>query len=157
MGFSRQEWSGLPFPPSGNFPGPGILRLLRWQADSLPPAAFWLSSISLGTPREVRSSHRGKARSACISLHVFFPSLKDTIPFWFCLFLTVLQSFHVIGLRTSLVVRWLRRHASSAGCMGSIPDQGTRILRVWPKKEVIHLKILFRAYHCGAGLKSLHF
>ena len=40
MGFPRQEyWSGLPFPPPGHFPDPGIelsclLRLL--QADSLP-------------------------------------------------------------------------------------------------------------------------
>ena len=40
--FSRQEyWSGLPFPPPGNLPDPGIepkspaLHLLLWQADSL--------------------------------------------------------------------------------------------------------------------------
>ena len=38
MGFSRQEdWSGLPYPPSGDLPDPGIK---RWspvlQADSLP-------------------------------------------------------------------------------------------------------------------------
>ena len=41
MGFSRQEyWSGLPFPPPGELPNPGInprlLRLLHWQAGSLP-------------------------------------------------------------------------------------------------------------------------
>ena len=38
MGFSRQEyWSGLPFPPPGNLPDPGIEpHLLHWQADSLP-------------------------------------------------------------------------------------------------------------------------
>ena len=36
-GFSRQEyWSGLPFPPLGDLPNPGIkLRSSTWQADSL--------------------------------------------------------------------------------------------------------------------------
>ena len=38
MGFSRQEnWSGLPCPPPGNFPNPGIeARSPAMQADSLP-------------------------------------------------------------------------------------------------------------------------
>ena len=41
MGFSRQEyWSGLPCPPLGDLPDPGIepasLCLLHWQAGSLP-------------------------------------------------------------------------------------------------------------------------
>ena len=41
IGFSRQEyWSGLPFPPPGDFPNLGIepkfLASLHWQADSLP-------------------------------------------------------------------------------------------------------------------------
>ena len=40
MGVSRQEhWSGLPFPPPGDLPDPGIEPasdcLLHWQADSL--------------------------------------------------------------------------------------------------------------------------
>ena len=42
-GFSRQEyWSGLPFPPPGDLPQPGIESaslvhlFLRWQAGSLP-------------------------------------------------------------------------------------------------------------------------
>ena len=39
LGFSRQEyWSGLPCPPPGNLPNPGIelclLRLQHWQAGS---------------------------------------------------------------------------------------------------------------------------
>ena len=43
MGFSRQEyWSGLPCPPPGDLPDPGIepmsLCLLHWQAGSLPLA-----------------------------------------------------------------------------------------------------------------------
>ena len=41
MRFPRQEyWSGLPCPPPGDLPGPGIeptsLCLLHWRADSLP-------------------------------------------------------------------------------------------------------------------------
>ena len=40
MGFPRQEYqSGLPFPTPGDLPDPGIesnLRLLHWQAGSLP-------------------------------------------------------------------------------------------------------------------------
>ena len=41
MEFSRQEyWSGLPCPPLGDLPGPGLnpclLHLLHWQAGSLP-------------------------------------------------------------------------------------------------------------------------
>ena len=38
-GISRQEyWSGLPFPPPGNLPNPGIEpRSPALQADSLPP------------------------------------------------------------------------------------------------------------------------
>ena len=41
VGFSRQEyWSGLPCPPPGDLPDPGIephlLYLMHWQADSLP-------------------------------------------------------------------------------------------------------------------------
>ena len=37
MGFSRQEyWSGLPFPPQGNLPDPGIKsRSLSLKVDSL--------------------------------------------------------------------------------------------------------------------------
>ena len=40
MEFSRQEyWSGLPFPPSGDLPNPGIKPMSPGsQADSLPPS-----------------------------------------------------------------------------------------------------------------------
>ena len=43
MVFSRQQyWSGLPWPPPGDLPDPGIhptsLRLQHWQAGSLPLA-----------------------------------------------------------------------------------------------------------------------
>ena len=38
VGFSRQEyWSGLPLPPQGDLPDPGIEHMSpAWQADSLP-------------------------------------------------------------------------------------------------------------------------
>ena len=35
-GFSRQEWSGLPCPPSGDLPNPGIEPRFPGQAESLP-------------------------------------------------------------------------------------------------------------------------
>ena len=48
MGFSRQEcWSGLPFPPPGDLPQPGIeLCLLHWQADSLPLSHLGIPLVS---------------------------------------------------------------------------------------------------------------
>ena len=51
MGFSRQEyWSGLPCPPLGDLPDPGVesgyLNLLHWQACSLPPVLPGKPSIS---------------------------------------------------------------------------------------------------------------
>ena len=54
VGFSRQAyWSGLPFPPLEDLPTQGSnlnpLRLLRWQADSLPLAPpgkpSWLNML----------------------------------------------------------------------------------------------------------------
>ena len=49
MGFSRQEYrSGVPCRPAGDLPDPEIepapLRLLHWQADSLPtaPPYYWV-------------------------------------------------------------------------------------------------------------------
>ena len=47
MGFSRQEyWSGLPCPPPGDLPDPGMEPVslnvyLHWQAGSLPLAPPW--------------------------------------------------------------------------------------------------------------------
>ena len=54
MGFSRQEyWSGLPFPPAGDLPNPGIKTMTpALQIDSLPakplgkPVRHWLKAIS---------------------------------------------------------------------------------------------------------------
>ena len=48
MGFSRQEyWSGVPFPPPGNLPDPGVEPMSpAWQADffTLEPDSFTLGS-----------------------------------------------------------------------------------------------------------------
>ena len=60
MGFSRQEyWSGLPFPPPGDLPNPGIeptsLHLLHWQAGPLLLA-------NLGSPWD------GRVHSAAFKL-----------------------------------------------------------------------------------------
>ena len=49
MGFSRQEyWSGLPFPPPGDFPDPGIK-----STSPVSPAlagGFFTAFIGLGSP-----------------------------------------------------------------------------------------------------------
>ena len=52
MGFSRQEyWNGLPCPPPGYLPHPGIepclLCLLHWQAGSLPLAKMYIVEIGI--------------------------------------------------------------------------------------------------------------
>ena len=54
MEVSRQEyWIGLPFPPPGDLPNPGInpdlLGLLHWQADSLPLHYLGRPHIIFGT------------------------------------------------------------------------------------------------------------
>ena len=64
VGFSRQEyWSGLPCPPPGDLPGPGInpslLPLLHWQvgSSSLVPAGkllIWMNR-RIPTPFYLRS------------------------------------------------------------------------------------------------------
>ena len=64
VGFSRQEhWSGLPCPPAGDLPNPGIehtsLMSCRWGSLPLtpptPPSALEVWSLSHWTTREVRN------------------------------------------------------------------------------------------------------
>ena len=61
VGFSRQEhWSGLPCPPAGGLPNPGIehtpLTSCRWGSLPLgPPSALKVWSLSQWTAREVRN------------------------------------------------------------------------------------------------------
>ena len=61
MGFSRQEyWSGLPCPPPGDLPKPGIesvsLCLLHWQVGSLPLAPFGSLDLWLKWPESAWSA-----------------------------------------------------------------------------------------------------
>ena len=63
MGIFRQEnWTGLPFPPLGDLPDPGIelylLCLLHWQADSSPAEPLGkplLESTSVQFSRSIMS------------------------------------------------------------------------------------------------------
>ena len=57
-GFSRQEhWSGLPFPPPGDLPNPGIkLTFLMSPAlggEFFTTNATWEAQISFGKPEEL--------------------------------------------------------------------------------------------------------
>ena len=56
MGFSRQEyWSGLPFPPPGYLPNPGIEpRSPALQADSLPTELWGSTGIARKAANEVQ-------------------------------------------------------------------------------------------------------
>ena len=58
MGFSRQEyWNGLPFPPPGDLPDPGIkpasLVAPTLQVDSLPTEPWHLYSMSRGALKHI--------------------------------------------------------------------------------------------------------
>ena len=68
MEFSRQEyWSGLPCPPPGDLPDPGVkpesLSSLYWQAGSLPlvPPGKPFPSAS-----DLSSSSTSEARASCL-------------------------------------------------------------------------------------------
>jgi len=54
-----------------------------------------------------------------------------------CQNLSKIVSFKKVQFGTSLGVQWLRLHASTAGGVGSIPGQGTKIpyASAWPKKK----------------------
>ena len=70
MGFSRQEyWSGLPFPPLGDLPNPGIKPTSpvspALQADSLPTEPS-------GNPQEGHSQYSISIRKSNITSHTIF-------------------------------------------------------------------------------------
>ena len=83
MGFSRQEyWSGLPCPPPGDLPNPGIepglLCLLHWQAGSLPSAPpgkpfFLLRGTSIFVPKAF--NWLDKAHPTCLRVICFIQNL----------------------------------------------------------------------------------
>ena len=78
MGLFRQEyWSGLPFPPPGDLPNPGIelesLASLAWQEDSL-----WLrhqKALKAGTSIDLRITRGSKEQV----LRLVSESSKDSI------------------------------------------------------------------------------
>ena len=77
MEFSRQKyWNGLPFPPPGDVPDPGIeptsLVSLHWQADSLP-----LSHQGSPYLEKLKRTKGGRKRQVCVVL--FFFLLQVTI------------------------------------------------------------------------------
>ena len=53
MGLTRKEyWSGLPCPPPGDLPNPGIEPVsLDWQVGSLPPGKPQVMSVPIGNVR----------------------------------------------------------------------------------------------------------
>ena len=75
MGFSRQEyWSGLPCPPPGDFPHPGIEpRSPTLQVDSLP-------SKPPGKPYMISTLNLRNLFHICDKLR-YFPATKH-IPYW---------------------------------------------------------------------------
>ena len=54
--------------------------------------------------------------------------------------------------RTSLVVQWLKPHASNAGGVGSVPDGAAKILHAWQPK---HQNIKWKQY-CNKFNKDLY-
>ena len=68
MGFSRQVfWSGLPSPPPGDLPNPGIQSvssLLHWQEGSLPLAPP-------GKPSKILTEHVKAPNLPHLTLHCF--------------------------------------------------------------------------------------
>ena len=54
------------------------------------------------------------------------------------------QEVHILGNWNSLAVQWLRLHAATAGGMGLIPGQGTKILYVlWCSQKKKKNKFIF--------------
>ena len=85
MGFSRQEcWSGLPFPPPGDLPDPGIeLRSPALQADCLPSQPPGKSYLLSGDTRNKSIfSFIWLSQTSCFfpKLTAFFPSTISPSP-----------------------------------------------------------------------------
>ena len=61
------------------------------------------------------------------------------------------------SLGTSLVVQWLRLHASNAGTVGSIPGQGTKIpYAVWHGQKIKKKKSLSKGKFCSSSFPLLN-
>ena len=62
----------------------------------------------------------------------------------------------VVRMGTSLAVQWLGLHASTAGGMGSIPGQGTKIPCGVAKKEWLKLQILCYIFFSTIKIHTWH-
>ena len=85
---AREYWSGLPMPPSGDLPDPGIkLESPALQADSLPPELPGKLLVFIGT-------------SYTISFHLDVCFLEDSNE-WKC----ILTAWLIVALRVSEIYR----------------------------------------------------
>ena len=106
MGFSRQEyWRGLPFPPPGDLPSPGIqlclLCLLQWQTGAIWEATYneYKNQIDWHCKTERRRILRKKVKC----LFFFFFDRQNYLCFFF-FFLEVISSWwHCYKLPKDLV------------------------------------------------------
>ena len=103
VGFPRQEyWSGLPFPPPGDLPDPGIKPMsLHWQADSLPLRHQWSSPPS-----------------ACTHTHTHTHTHPSIYPVLTAAWITGHQSFFPPLWQSNIILRALGN--SLARPMGSL-------------------------------------
>ena len=125
IGFSKQEyWSGLPCPPPGHLPDPGIetclLHLLHWQVGSLPLAPSGKPSATLHSPTLIWNLERGFLSSWYWSPSSSLQNGEHTPP----------RSFHPLGENILLGVQLIfQRFKLFLAC--SLTET-TRETRLWP-------------------------
>ena len=81
MGFSRQQyWSGLPCPPPGDLPNPGVKP--RSLMSSALAGGFFTTSATWEAPRHLSPHHLTSAFRGCLSAHFLghmsIPTNRDT-------------------------------------------------------------------------------
>ena len=102
MGFSRQEyWSGLPCPPPGDFPDPGIKpRSPALQADSLPLS-------HQGGPPTFSLAHRNTSKKSLLVFYfVFF------VPCYLNGRMNLISTAHQIPWRKHMDLNCLKVHCN---------------------------------------------
>ena len=111
----REDWSRLPFPPPEDLPNPGIKPMSPALATGFfitePPGKpfLYLRILQIRLISSLEKPH-------------FLTMAKELFTWW-----NRVQSLENITHSTSLVVQWLRLHASIARGEGSIPGPGTKI------------------------------
>ena len=141
-GFSRQEyWSGLPSPPPGDLPKPGI-HLLHWQANSLPLSHPGSTSNKLARLRRWKQRHLSSWISPygvtngllCLSSFQTAPLCTSFPITGFC------SSLHAFRLTNSNSPQYLELQDSTLCCAKSLQScptlwtyglQPTRLLCPW--------------------------